>query len=226
MCTGEVSKKEYAKTIRNITLLFEGKKKTLVSKLTREMNAAAQSSAFERAAELRNAIFALTHIQDISLIKHIPDTNYQTQNTRIEAYDIAHMGGAQTAGVMTVVAGGTARTSEYRQFKIIENTRGSDTSALKEILERRLAHSEWPMPRVLVVDGGTAQVNVARRILAKYGYEIPIVGVVKNEHHKAKRFDGDTRHADLYERDILLANSEAHRFALSFHRRRMRARYR
>jgi excinuclease UvrABC nuclease subunit len=51
---------------------------------------------------------------------------------------------------------------------------------------------------------------------------IPIVGVVKNEFHKPERLIGDKKSIEAYERDILLANSEAHRFAITFHRGRRR----
>jgi len=51
---------------------------------------------------------------------------------------------------------------------------------------------------------------------------IPVVGVVKNEAHKPERLIGDARTIKTHERDILLANSEAHRFAIMWHRKRLR----
>ena len=106
-------------------------------------------------------------------------------------------------------------------FKIRTATK-DDVAALKEALSRRLNHNEWPLPRVFVIDGGKAQMNGARRVLKSAGVEVPIVGVVKNEFHKTERLIGDERAIAAYERDILLANSEAHRFAITWHKKRLR----
>ena len=77
---------------------------------------------------------------------------------------------------------------------------------------------------MFVVDGGKGQMNAAKKVLEKAGVEIPLVGVVKNQFHKPERLIGDKRAIEAYERDILLANSEAHRFGISFHRKRLRKR--
>ena len=91
------------------------------------------------------------------------------------------------------------------------------------MLERRLAHTEWQYPNLIVVDGGKAQINIARKTLKKYGIEIPIVSVLKDERHKPKGILGDKNFAQKYESAIILANSEAHRFAINYHKN-MRAR--
>jgi len=216
VCTGEISKKDYAKTIRNLKLFFEGKKKQLVRSLEHDMKSSAKGKNFEEAGRIKKMIFALNHIQDVALLGNF--ARGAPSGFRIEAYDVAHLAGRSVVGVMTVVSGGQAEKSEYRKFKIKDNPGVNDTRALAEILRRRLAHDEWPLPRLIVVDGAVAQVNVAKKVLQEFGYEIPIVGVVKNERHLPKGFAGDERIAHLHEADILLANSEAHRFALKFHR--------
>jgi len=109
--------------------------------------------------------------------------------------------------------------SAYRKFKIRTAT-NNDVAALTEILERRLTHDEWPLPRVFVIDGALAQMNAARSVLKKAGVMVPLVGVVKDQFHKPKNLIGDTRAIEAYERDILLANNEAHRFGIAFHRAR------
>ncbi len=227
VCTGEITQTEYKKTIRNIRLLFEGKKKILMRTLTAEMNAAARKKEFEKAGEIKKTLRALKHIQDISLIKQegFPRNSALGVRTsaprvRVEAYDVAHLSGTNSVGVMTVVEDGEAQKKEYRKFIIRNEKKGSDTDALAEIIERRLAHTDWQLPRLIVVDGGKAQMNVVRTIFKKYEIQIPIVGVVKNEHHRPKRILGDRNLIYAYEKEILLANSEAHRFALSFHRKK------
>lgn len=219
VCSGEVSKEEYAHTIRNIKDLFEGNFHGLKRRLTKEMNAAAKREHFEEAAKLRRQVHALEHVRDVSLIKgeHVSSGG----GARIEAFDVAHTAGTETVAVMTVVSNGEALKSAYRKFKIHMAT-NDDVAALKEVLSRRLNHSEWPLPRVFVIDGGKAQVRAAERVLKGVGILVPVVGVVKNEFHKPERLIGDERAIAAYERDLLLANAEAHRFAISWHRNRRR----
>ena len=214
----QMSKKEYAKTIRHIQLFFSGKKEQIIKELEKEMFSLAEAEKFEEAGQCKHKIFALQHIQDVSLIKNNNRQYRDENNIRFEAYDVAHLGGKDMVGVMTVIEGGEPMKSDYRKFKIQSVTHSNDTGALKEVLERRFTHTEWPHPQVLVVDGGVAQKNVAERTLLKLGIAIPVVGVVKDEHHKPKRIIGSKKLLTAHENEILLANSEAHRFALAFHR--------
>ena len=226
VCSGEVTKQEYRRTIRHIVLLFEGKKKQLIAALNKEMRAAAKEEEFEQAKELQRQMYALQHIQDVSLIKEeyrSPSTTLGTiRSDRIESYDIAHLRGSAAVGVMTVVASGEAQKSEYRKFKIKSAKAGDDAGALTEVLSRRLGHDEWPLPRIIVVDGGAAQINAAQRVLAEYSMSIPVVGVVKDEKHRPRNIIGDRELIKDRERDILLANAESHRFAIGYHRKTSR----
>jgi excinuclease ABC subunit C len=220
VCTGECSKTEYAKTIRNIKELFNAEFHGLKRRLEKEMKEAAAHERFEEAETLRRQVTALTHIRDVSLIKD----EYRASPggaIRVEAYDVAHTAGSETVGVMTVVAGGEAQKSEYRKFKIRSVT-NDDVGALAETLERRLNHNEWTLPRVIVVDGAKAQLRRATKMLANLGLQIPVVGVVKDEFHRPRSLIGDTKAIQAHEKDILLANAEAHRFAITYHRRRQR----
>ncbi len=221
---GSLDAQEYKKTIRHLVLFFEGKKKALVQSLERTMRAYAKAQSFESASEIKRQLFALQHINDVSLLKQ-PTTNNQQPTTRIEAYDVAHTSGENVVGVMTVVSDGESARSDYRMFTIRAGKGKrlvNDTLALAEIIERRFGHPEWPYPTLIVVDGSTAQVRIAEKTLETLGLKIPVVGVVKNERHRPERLMGDTRFTTDYARDILLANSEAHRFAIGFHRQKQR----
>lgn len=209
----------YSKNIKNLKLFFQGKKKRVVSNFKKEMVAYAKSKEFELANEMKQRIFALTHINDIALLKNEGQYAREAEVFRIEAYDIAHMGGKNMVGVMTVVEDGEVVKSEYKKFKIRTQSDANDTGALKEVLERRLAHTEWPYPSLIVVDGGVAQINVAKMVLRVTGVSIPIVSVLKDERHKPKDIMGDKDFAVKYKREILLANSEAHRFAIAYHKK-------
>jgi excinuclease ABC subunit C len=121
-------------------------------------------------------------------------------------------------GVMTVVEGGQANKNEYRKFKIRTQSGSNDTGALLEVLERRLSHPEWRYPNLIVVDGSTAQINVATKLIKSVGMSTPVVAVTKDERHRARDIKGDKDIVRKYEKEILLANSEAHRFAIKYHK--------
>lgn len=206
------AKDEYQKTIRNLVLFFEGKKGKLIQTLEKEMNEYAKALEFEKAQQVRNTLYALNHIQDVSLIK--TDVDVAIDGFRIEAYDIAHMSGKDTVGVMTVVINGEVQKSQYKKFKLSKDA-NDDTAGLREILIRRFTHPEWKFPDLVVIDGGVGQINVALEIVKS----IPIVSVVKNEAHRPDHFLGDSKFAGLHAKDILLANNEAHRFAIAYHKK-------
>lgn len=230
--------------IKNIQLFFEGKKNSVLKSLEKQMKSCIKIQNFEQANLIKKQIFSLKHINDVSLIKEdvfarrnffsgprvkSPDQlekisprsarpdifKNHSSIFRIEAYDIAHMGGKDMVGVMVVLHDGELVKNEYRKFIIKNYTSSNDTGALSEILTRRFKHTEWQMPDLIVVDGGTAQRNVALKILKEFNLKIPVSAVVKDDKHKAKMIlSADPK----LKKDILLANSEAHRFAIKYHK--------
>ncbi|MFA6408035.1 MAG: UvrB/UvrC motif-containing protein [Candidatus Paceibacterota bacterium] len=247
---------EYRRTIRHVMLLLSGKGKELRVSLEKEMQQAAREERFEDAAEARRELFALNHIQDVSLIKdenlsswksdfHSKGGHPVSNQSRVEAFDTAHLSGTNAIGVMTVLVDGTPSKKDYRSFRIRGNVwdfvnptsdvgftkshngrnvgrqksyiQNDDIASLKEILSRRLAHPEWPIPSAIVVDGGKAQKKAAENVLAEAGITIPVVAVVKDERHRPREVIG-ARAARISEADAVHANSEAHRFSLARHR--------
>lgn len=220
--TPDVSGKEkmlaYKKSIRNLKYFFEGKKKAVMKDLEREMKLAAKNEQFEEASRIRNQLFALGHINDIALLKNDISARKEKAGFRIEAYDVAHLGGKNMVGVMTVMEDGEINKREYRTFNIKGFTKANDTGALEEVLSRRLRHTEWGMPDLVAADGGEAQLRVAKQVLDRYQLKIPVVSVVKDERHKPKDIIGDSAMALSHKKDILLANAEAHRFSIRLHK--------
>lgn len=220
VCIGRISEKEYAKTIAHIELFLSGKKKALVETLTREMSTLAKKQEFEEAGKIKHTLFALEHIQDVALIgdDSVPTMGALGKPFRIESYDVAHTSGKDVVGVMTVMVNGEVEKSEYRKFKLSVE-KNDDVGALKEILTRRLAHTEWQAPDLVVVDGGKAQLRVARTLVTPVFPEAGIVSVVKNEKHRPSHLLGDTTLGVKHRKAILLANSESHRFGIKYHRK-------
>ncbi|MDE0243619.1 MAG: GIY-YIG nuclease family protein [Candidatus Kaiserbacteria bacterium] len=219
VCSGEVDAEQYKKRIREIRMVFEGKKKQLITLLEREMRDHVQEQEFEEAEVLRRRILSLTHIQDVHLIKRDELVDESDTAFRVEAYDIAHLGGKQAIGVMVAFINGERSFTDYRTFTI-HSVPGDDIAGLREILTRRLGHAEWRLPQLIVVDGGKAHLRAAERILSDYGLSIPIVSVVKDERHKPREVLGDASLASEHERVIITSNTEAHRFAMSRHRKK------
>ncbi|NQV88476.1 MAG: GIY-YIG nuclease family protein [Parcubacteria group bacterium] len=232
VCNGEISQKEYAKVVRYIEQFFQGKKKTLIRDLEKDMRVFGKKQEFEKANTIKKTIFALNHIQDVALLKnsgrssasHPVASEASFTGFRIEAYDIAHMSGKDVVGVMTVVENGEIKKTDYKKFKIKGLYGGGvdDTGNLKEILSRRFNHPEWRLPDLIVVDGSTAQINVARKIIQEKNLKASVVAVTKDERHKARDIQGDKELVGGHREEILLANSESHRFAIAFHRLKSR----
>lgn len=223
------SVKDYGRTIRHVMLFLSGRGKELRAMLEKEMHQAAKEERFEDASAARRELFALDHIQDVSLIKdeRLEDAREKQGSARIEAYDTAHLSGTNAIGVLTVVDAGTAVKSAYRTFRIrgakkdvghpMSHIQNDDIASLKEILSRRLEHAEWPLPQAIVVDGGTTHKKAAEAVLKDAGISIPVVAVVKDERHRPREVIGAQR-ARVSDADAVLANSEAHRFSLAKHR--------
>ncbi len=244
VCIGEISEKDYKKRVKNIELFLNSKTSVLIKGLEKEMKFLAKEQKFEQAQKIRNTIFALNHIRDVSLIKEDSENLSKSKvlgfppfadevsarhfdleklsSYRIEAYDAAHLAGTNNVGVMVVMEDGELKRSDYRKFKIKES-KGSDVDALREMLTRRFNHPEWLKPDFIVIDGGIAQINTAKNTLKQLNQKIPIVAVTKDEHHKAKALTGDENLIKRYKKEILLINNEAHRFAIAFHRQKRSA---
>lgn len=211
------AQKEYKKTIGHIVTFLKGKKQKLVKDLEKEMLSLAKKEEFEKASSIKRKIFALNHIRDVSLISS-DDIRGSNSGFRMEAYDVAHISGTSTVGVMTVSVDGEVDKSEYKKFKIRSKVSGDDLKALEELLVRRIKHSEWGIPDVVVIDGGKTQRAIAKKVLSNIWPEVNIVNVVKNKQHKADSFIGDFDVIKKHKPAIILLNSEAHRFAVSYHK--------
>jgi excinuclease ABC subunit C len=213
----ENDKERYLANIKYLRTFFSGRKKILVKEIRRDMNAMAKMQKFEEADRLKKLIFALEHINDISLIKR--ENTMGESGFRMEAYDIAHLSGTSTVGAMVVSNDGVFDNSQYRKFKM-SHDRNDDTANLAELISRRLNHPEWKFPDLIVVDGNDLQLAIAENILKARRIDIPVVGVTKNDKHKADKVIGNKALGDKYKNEIIALNAECHRFAIAYHRLR------
>ncbi|HEY4497099.1 MAG TPA: excinuclease ABC subunit UvrC [Candidatus Paceibacterota bacterium] len=220
-CIGVINRADYMKNIRNIKLLFQGKKERILKNLDKEMISASKSLDFERAAKLRGKIFALKHIQDIALISdstgQMSGVNGQMLS-RIEGYDISNISGIHAVGSMVVFRGDRPSRSEYKKFKISTIDSPNDVGMIKEVLKRRMSHREWGTPDAILIDGGKGQVNGAKSVLNEFGIEIPVVGIAKGAKRKKNEFVGDIP-KNIDKNILIRVRDEAHRFAVSYHKK-------
>ncbi|MDI6778415.1 MAG: GIY-YIG nuclease family protein [Patescibacteria group bacterium] len=222
---GAITKKDYFKNIHGIEMILQGKKKKLLTEIQKQMRKYSKDNEFEKAAEARNRIFALEHIRDVALISQdqIPNTKYQLPTTRIEAYDTSNIGGDFATGAMAVFSGNKPDKSQYRKFKIKTVEGIDDVGMMREVLRRRF-RNDWPLPDLIFVDGGKGHLNMAQNVVNEYGYNIPVVAVAKGSTRKkldiyynkeALTFQNIISDKRLIER----IRNEAHRFAISYHKK-------
>ena len=118
VCAGKITKQEYQETVKQIKLFMKGKKKEAIKSLEKEMRRLGKNMQFEKAARLRDQIFGLKHIQDVSMIRDEDIEGLKPLPARIEAYDISNISGAFSVGSMVVFSDGLIDKNQYRKFKI------------------------------------------------------------------------------------------------------------
>jgi excinuclease ABC subunit C len=157
---------------------------------------------------------------------------------RIECFDISHTGGEGTVASCVVFGPEGALKKEYRRFNITGVSPGDDYAALRQALERRYRHvraGEVPAPDLLLIDGGAGQIGEVHAVLAELGFsDLTLVGVAKGPDRRPgqeRLFVYGAPGAVTLEahspalRLIQRIRDEAHRFAITGHRRRRARRY-
>lgn len=239
----------YKKNIGSIKKILYGKNKSLARELKKEMIKLSNETLYEEAGKIRDKIKALEKIfahsavikKDsyaesakalvaLSSLLEIPEIK------RVEAYDIANLHGKFAYGSMAVWETDGLRKNEYRIFKIKTLDTSNDPAMIKEVLSRRLKHTEWQYPQVIIVDGGKAQFSVALAAIPtltppyKGGVMegIPkIIALTKNEKHIGDHLFIENKKErislnqlpEALKNFILHLDSEAHRFAISHYRK-------
>jgi excinuclease ABC subunit C len=219
-CIGAITKKEYKENLKNIRLFFQGKKKEIIKILEQSMKKASYNLDFEKADQFKKRIFALKHIQDVSLVEEkssiLLADNDKKGTLRIEGYDISNIAGKMAVGAMVVFVNGQPQKSEYRRFKIKNVVGINDVGMLKEVLRRRF-QNKWALPDLILVDGGRGQVNATCSVLSEFYLSIPVVGIAKGYKRKKNEFIGDLPD-NISPQLLIRVRDEAHRFAISYHK--------
>ena len=227
----------YEKNIRAIRQILSGKNKRLARTLKKEMQKLSAARKYEGAGKIRDQIRALEKIfEHRGVLKQNMPTEYTkaihalesllkiSNLQRIEAYDVANIYGKFAYGSMAVFIGEKPAKENYRLFKIKTVSDTNDPAMLKEVLERRFKHKEWPYPQLIIVDGGKAQLGAALAVKPPS----KIIALTKNKKHVGDHIFIQNRREPIsldnlpqpLKNLILYLDSEAHRFAI-FHYRKL-----
>lgn len=156
---------------------------------------------------------------------------------RMEAYDISNTMGYQSVGSMVVFDHGKPLRNDYRKFRIKTVEGPNDYASMREVLMRRFTHgleekeageseetgSFTRFPDVIMMDGGRGQVNIALDVLKELGLDIPVCGMVKDDHHRTRGLFFNNKELPIDKSSesfklITRLQDEAHRFAIEYHR--------
>ncbi len=155
---------------------------------------------------------------------------------RMEAFDISNTSGFASVGSMVVYERGKPKRNDYRKFKIKGVQGADDYASMEEVLTRRFEHGMreqeegkdmggfTAFPDLILMDGGKGQVNVALRVLEELHLDIPVCGMVKDDNHRTRGLYYQNEEIAIDKnsesfRLITRIQDEAHRFAITFHRK-------
>lgn len=242
-CLDKVTANEYHAHFQEACAFLRGECPQYLKELREEMATAAEKLDFERAAALRDTLLLLhAAVKQHARIASTPEMKRRESGEGlrelkkalslsrlphvIEAYDVSNISGTYSAASMVCFLDGVPQRQRYRHFKIKTIEGSDDPGMMAEVISRRfsrLIQEGAQPPGLVLVDGGITQLRAARTALARLGLSrVPVAGLAK-------------RYEELYWHDkegpIRLSRSsaalkmlqrlrdEAHRFALTYHRR-------
>lgn len=140
---------------------------------------------------------------------------------RIESYDISNIQGVDSIGVMVVFTNGLKDKKEYRRYKIKTVEGPNDYDSMAEILDRRLQKGDFA--DLILLDGGKGQVSAVQKVFDKYGIDIPLWGMYKDDKHRTKGLICASKDIELDKtsnlyRFVASIQEEVHNYAISYHR--------
>ena len=140
---------------------------------------------------------------------------------RIESYDISNIQGVDSIGVMVVFTNGLKDKKEYRRYKIKTVEGPNDYDSMAEILDRRLQKGNFA--DLILLDGGKGQVSAVQKVFDKYGIDIPLWGMYKDDKHRTKGLICASKEIELDKtsnlyRFVASIQEEVHNYAITYHR--------
>lgn len=197
--TNVVTANEYRKRVEEAMTFMEGKSREWLEDVRREMMEAAAEREYERAAKLRDVVFALE--QTLTRTRKFVRDPLTPENSRpilralkealelerlpieIECFDISHISGTFVVASMVHFRDGRPDKNEYRRFRIRTFIGNDDFRAMEEVVGRRyqrLAAEGKPLPELIVIDGGRGQITAAMKAFLALELTPPaLIGLAK-----------------------------------------------
>ncbi len=143
---------------------------------------------------------------------------------RMECFDISHIQGAETVASMVVFEGGMPKKEEYRRYKLLTvEGKPDDFKSMQEVVSRRYAQGGQPPPDLIIIDGGKGQLSSALEIIRGAGwFQVPVIGLAKEFEHIFREGDSEPLILPRHSQALYLIQrirDEAHRFAVTYHRK-------
>lgn len=248
-CIGKITPEDYRARVESACAFLDGDRRDMLDELRRQMEHEAQQLHFEKAAALRDMylllIKAVKEKARVRKTAFLKETEAQQgleelQNRlhlpsppeMIECYDISNISGTLSVASQVVSVNGIPTPSRYRMFRIKTVEGADDPASIAEVIHRRFSRAleeKERLPDLIIVDGGITQMRAARAALDELGLDHQrLTGIAKQ--FEELYFDTENKQAPLrFSSDspalrvIQQIRDEAHRFALTYHRK-LRAR--
>jgi excinuclease ABC subunit C len=241
-CNGNSTREEYQNQVQRLIEVMNGKTGDIITDLTDEMHIYAQANKFEKAAVCRDIMQNIKSLfmpqrnftSKVISYDYGDDAVQDLQNrlelknepTIIECFDNSNFQGTNAVASMVQFKDGRPNTKNYRHFKIKTVEGIDDFASMKEILFRRysrLKNENLPLPDMILIDGGKGQLSAACESLNKLELQqIPVFGLAKRYEilFKPNEKEGIILPLDSSALKMLQhLRDEAHRFAITFHRK-------
>ena len=192
-----------------------------------------KQNAAERVAQLSGATGReLSVLQELATLLGLETIPYY-----IESYDISNISGSDNVAGMVVFENGKPLKKAYRKFRIKSFEGQDDYASMNEVLTRRfeeyLAHKDegegfGRLPDLILLDGGAGQVSAVRPVLDRFGIDVPLFGMVKDDKHRTRAITGESGEIAINMNRRVFSfvtniQDEVHRFAIGYHRNRRSA---
>jgi excinuclease ABC subunit C len=248
-CVAKITREGYAERVEEACAFLRGERKDVLKELEEAMRAAAGSQDFEKAAALRDTLLNLRKTIKRRILG-TKDLSVKQEEARmgvlelkvalclpsaprvIECYDISNISGTHAVGSLVCAVDGVPNRNRYRTFRIKTVEGIDDPRMMAEVIRRRFSRARdesAPLPDLVVVDGGITQSRAARAELDALGLEtLPVAGLAKRYEELIYEARGTAAPLRLPAGSNALnvlkqIRDEAHRFALTYHRK-LRAR--
>lgn len=143
---------------------------------------------------------------------------------RMECFDISHIQGSETVASMVVFEGGMPKKDDYRRYKLktVEG-KPDDFRSMQEVVGRRYRDASGPLPDLIIIDGGKGQLSSALEVIRGAGLtDVPVVGLAKEFEHIFQEGCSEPLILPRHSQALYLIQrirDEAHRFAITYHRK-------